>query len=137
VRRFGVIRADAAGRIRHFEEKPAQPLAIPGDPDHAFASMGNYLFDPIALFDLLEAAGSRADFGRDVLPQAVAGGARVFAYDFSTNRVPGLKSYEDPAYWRDVGTVQALDEARRDIEGASPRFDLRNEDWPLQPGARR
>jgi glucose-1-phosphate adenylyltransferase len=136
-RRFGVIEAGAAGRVRRFAEKPARPAPIPGDPAHAFASMGNYLFDPIVLFDLLEAPGEPMDFGRDVLPAAVQGAARVFAYDFSTNRVPGLKPWEDPAYWRDVGTVQALDEARRDIEGAHPRFDLENDHWPLRPGAAR
>ena len=134
-RRFGVIQADAVGRIERFEEKPGEPAPIPGDPDHAYASMGNYLFDPIALFDLLEETAGRggADFGRDVLPHAVRSGARVCAYDFSTNRVPGLKAYEDATYWRDVGTVQALAQARRDVEGGSPRFDLRNADWPLQP----
>lgn len=32
---------------------------------------------------------------------------RLFAYDFATNKVPGFKSYEEPAYWRDVGTLNA------------------------------
>ena len=132
--RFGVIRADGAGRVDDFQEKPARPEPIPGKRAQAFASMGNYLFDPWALQELLAEGGN--DFGRDVLPRAVRQGRRVFAYDFSTNRVPGVKPWEDASYWRDVGTLQALDEARRDIEGSRPRFDLRNPEWPLVPASR-
>jgi glucose-1-phosphate adenylyltransferase len=97
--------------------------------------MGNYLFDPAALFEVLEENAERGgtDLGRDVLPNAVRTNARVFAYDFSSHRVPGVKPYEDAAYWRDVGTLQALDQARRDVSGPQPRFDLHNGKWPLQP----
>lgn len=134
-RRFGVLQADADGRVRDFHEKPAHPAPMRHDPHRALASMGNYLFDPIVLFDLLEEAIGQGgtDFGQDVLPLAVKSGARVFAYDFSTNRVPGVKGHEEAAYWRDVGTVQALAEARRDLAGARPRLELANPDWPLQP----
>jgi ADP-glucose pyrophosphorylase len=94
--------------------------------------------EPVALFDLLEETVVRGgtDFGHHVLPHAASSGARVFAYDFSRNRVPGLKPYEEAAYWRDVGTMQALGEARRDLEGPRPRLDPDNPDWPLQPAAR-
>lgn len=134
-RAFGVIQSGADGRIEAFREKPEHPVPMGHDPRRAFASMGNYLFDPIALSNLLEATVARGgrDFGHDVLPDAVRSGARVFAYDFSTNRVPGVQPHEDPAYWRDVGTVEALDQARRDLEGPTPRLDLRNVDWPLRP----
>ncbi|HVL34433.1 MAG TPA: sugar phosphate nucleotidyltransferase [Burkholderiales bacterium] len=134
-RAFGVIRADAAGRITEFQEKPARPAPMRHRPQHAFASMGNYLFEPVALVDLLEDAAARGgfDFGHDVLPHAVESGARVFAYDFTSQRIPGLKPYEEPAYWRDVGTVQALAAARRDLEGPRPRFDPDNPAWPLRP----
>ena len=30
---------------------------------------------------------------------------RVYAYDFQKNDVPGVKPYEEQAYWRDVGTI--------------------------------
>lgn len=134
-RRFGVIRGGADGRVEDFQEKPQHPARLSHDPWHAFASMGNYLFDLMVLFDVLEhciGAGG-TDFGRDVLPHAVASGARVFAYDFSTNRVPGVRWYEDSVYWRDVGTVEALAAARDDVGGRTPRFDLDNAHWPLQP----
>lgn len=60
-------------------------------------------------------------------------GWRGSAYDFARNEVPGVHDYEERAYWRDVGTPQALAEARRDIAGRRPRFDLRNPAWPIRP----
>jgi glucose-1-phosphate adenylyltransferase len=134
-RRFGVLRTLADGRVADFQEKPERPAALRHDPLHAFASMGNYLFEPIALIDLLEESieAGGADFGHDVLPHAVQGGRRVFAYDFSTNRVPGVRWYEDAVYWRDVGTAEALAAARHDVQGRNPRFDPRNPRWPIRP----
>lgn len=72
------------------------------------------------------------DFGRDVLPRLAGSAYRIFAYDFARNEVPGVHDYEERAYWRDVGTPQALAEARRDIAGRRPRFDLRNPAWPIR-----
>jgi glucose-1-phosphate adenylyltransferase len=108
---FGIIATHYDGRIREFQEKPERPAPILGWPSHAYASMGNYLFNPNVLMALLEEAASRGetDFGRDVLPRAIAT-HRVFAYDFAGNRVPGILPHEESNYWRDVGT----------IEGASP-----------------
>lgn len=132
---FGIIEARSDGSVEHFREKPAHPAPMPGDPHRAYASTGNYLFDPAVLGSLLAQSIARGatDFGHHVLPHAVRSGARVFAYDFSTNRVPGLKAHEEAAYWRDVGTPEALAEARRDIEGPKPRLELGNPQWPLCP----
>jgi glucose-1-phosphate adenylyltransferase len=129
---FGVILTDPDGKIREFQEKPAQPAAIPGDAARAYASMGNYVFDPNVLIGLLDAAercGS-TDFGRDVLPR-LPGRGRIFSYDFATNRVPGVQPHEQPAYWRDVGTLDTLASAQHDVEGPQPRFDLSNQLWPM------
>ena len=131
---FGVMAVDQAGRIREFQEKPALPQPIPGRPDWAYASMGNYLFRPDVLFDLLTDAAPPGcvDFGRDVLPGLAANGDRVFAYDFARNLLPGIQPYEERVYWRDVGTLEALEQARSDVEGPRPRFDLRNRAWPIR-----
>ena len=131
-RGFGVLSAEADGRVRRFIEKPKQPPSIPGDPRFAYASMGNYLFQPRALDRMLAEARVRGevDFGRDILPRVCAQD-RVYAYDFAENRVPGLAEYEERAYWRDVGTLAALAAAQQDATGARPRFNLWNPRWPI------
>lgn len=134
---FGVLSTAADGRVREFREKPRHPRAIPGKPHLAYASMGNYLFDASVLERVLEEARQRGDldFGRDVLPRICAC-ERVYAYDFSGNRVPGLQEHEEPAYWRDVGTLPALAAAQQDAMGARPRFNLWNSRWPICGNAR-
>lgn len=129
---FGIIATHANGRIREFQEKPQSPAPIPERPGHAYASMGNYLFEPAALAALLEQAARRGetDFGRHILPRAIAT-HRVFAYDFASNRVPGILPHEEPNYWRDVGTIAAYRAAQRDASGPRPKFSLENERWPI------
>ena len=130
---FGVIAVDMDGRICEFHEKPQRPAPMSTDPTRAYASMGNYLFDPDALVTLLDAARKNggADFGRDVMP-TLPRCSRSFAYDFTSNRVPGVQPYEETAYWRDVGTIDALQAAQRDVAGIQPRFDLWNPWWPIR-----
>jgi glucose-1-phosphate adenylyltransferase len=95
--------------------------------------MGNYLFRPELLGAALREARSRGDtdFGRDVLPRLCAE-AKVYAYDFGRNLVPGLQDYEEQAYWRDVGTLSALAAAQQDAMGHRPRFNLWNRRWPIR-----
>jgi len=133
---FGVLEVDRQGRVVAFDEKPAAPRSMPDDEDRALASMGNYLFARQPLVDALLADARRStdhDFGRSIIPEMVPTGG-VFAYDFQTNQVPGVKPYEEHGYWRDVGTVQAYWEAHMDLLGESPRFDLDNRYWPIRTG---
>lgn len=129
---FGVIATDAAGRVQEFQEKPAQPAAMPSDPTRAYASMGNYLFNADVLVDALEQAYQHGehDFGHHVLPRLMHS-HRLYAYDFSTNQVPGIRPYEEPGYWRDVGTIDAYFNAHQDILGLQPRLNLFNGQWPI------
>jgi len=129
---FGVIAADADGRIRGFEEKPERGTPIPGDPSRVYASMGNYLFASGCLVRTLRDAHRRGetDFGSHVLPRMLKS-HRVFAYDFASNTIPGLKPHEEHPYWRDVGTIDAYFDAHRDLLGDEPRFDLFNPQWPI------
>ena len=130
---FGIIDCDADGRVERFTEKPADPPRMPGDPNQAFASMGNYIFDTEVLVDALRRSHARGekDFGRDVLPQ-LADTHRVYAFDFAQNRVPGVRRQEDRTYWRDVGTVDAYFDATMDTLGPTPRFNLFNPKWPIR-----
>lgn len=129
---FGVIDAEANGRIRGFLEKPAHPPAMPDRPSHAYASMGNYLFDTNVLLEALEKcrAEGGTDFGKDVLPDLMKDG-KLFAYNFANNVVPGVRPYEEKSYWRDVGTLDAYFEAHTDVLGLEPRFDVFNARWPM------
>lgn len=131
-RGFGVIAADTNGRVREFQEKPDVPAAIPGDPARAFASMGNYLFKTEVLVEALREAGKhqRNDFGQHILPDLLRTHS-LYAYDYSGNKVPGTKSYEEPAYWRDVGTIESYFSAHQDVLGLKPRFDVFNPRWPI------
>jgi len=133
---FGVIDCNAEGRIRAFVEKPADPPPMPGDPARAYASMGNYLFNADVLAAELETARARGekDFGRDVLPRLVASHP-VYAYDFAANRMPGIRPHEEPAYWRDVGALDAYYAANMDTLGAAPKLHLFNPRWPILSSA--
>jgi glucose-1-phosphate adenylyltransferase len=131
---FGVIQVDGEDRIVGFDEKPAAPRPIPGRPDHAFASMGNYLFARGALVEVLLDIDRRRtdpDFGRTVIPELFRR-ARVYAYDFQSNEVPGVRPYEEPGYWRDVGTIDSYWRAHMDLLGETPRLDLDNLAWPIR-----
>lgn len=129
---LGVLVVDDRHHIVRFEEKPERPTAMPGDEQHAFASMGNYLFDPQVLCELLEANAARGgiDFGYDILPR-LPSGLRALAYDFSRNRIPGLRRWEVKGYWRDVGTVPAFREAVHEVSAPRARFELHNPRWPI------
>ena len=133
---FGVLGVDRHGRVVDWAEKPPQPTPMPDDPARALVSMGNYLFSRQALVDALLVDARRStdhDFGRSIIPELVPTG-RVFAYDFQKNEVPGVKPYEEPGYWRDVGTIESYWEAHMDLLGESPRFDLDNRYWPIRTG---
>ncbi|MFZ9251278.1 MAG: sugar phosphate nucleotidyltransferase, partial [Hylemonella sp.] len=87
---FGVMAIDEQRRVVSFVEKPADPPAIPGQPDRALASMGIYVFDADYLYKLLESdladPNSEHDFGKNVIPVAVAQG-RAWAHPFDMSCV--------------------------------------------------
>ena len=133
---FGILEVDGKSRVVNFVEKPTAPRPMPKDPSRAYASMGNYLFSRETLVQALLADAQRPtdhDFGKSIIP-ALFPTARVFAYDFQRNEVPGLKPYEESAYWRDVGTLETYWRAHMDLLGEDPRFDLDNRYWPIRSG---
>jgi glucose-1-phosphate adenylyltransferase len=130
---FGIIETDAHNRITAFQEKPERAKPMPGDLHHAFASMGNYLFNRDLLVEVLEHDATKPgshDFGRDILPRLLASN-RIYAYNFQEHQIPGLRDYEEAAYWRDVGSLDAYWQAHMDLLGQKPVFDLRNDRWPI------
>jgi len=129
------MQVDEDWRIIGFEEKPRAPKAIPGEPEYALVSMGNYLFQSNVLVQALSGDGknekSKHDFGRDLIPSLVKE-KRVYAYDFRRNHLPFRFKGEEPSYWRDLGTLEAYYEANMDLCSVDPTFNLYNRNWPLR-----
>lgn len=132
---FGVIEVDSDWRIVGFQEKPDSPRPIPGMPESALVSMGNYIFNTEVLTKALNVdadnPASAHDFGRDILPSLLRG-RRLHAYDFRRNRIPVPLKGEEPSYWRDVGTIEAYYEANMDLRAIDPSFNLYNKSWPIR-----
>ena len=109
--RFGICNTDDEGAIYQFEEKPKSPK-------NDQASMGIYIFYTDKLLEYLELddsnESSQNDFGKNVIPNLLLNGERLYAYKFS-------------GYWKDVGTLRSLWESNMDLLGESPIFDIQNE----------
>ena len=121
--RFGIMNTDADDRIVEFEEKPAAPKSN-------LASMGVYIFTweklRAALLSDEADTASQKDFGKNVIPKALASDWAMYAYPFQ-------------GYWKDVGTIESLWEANMDLLRDPPVFDLYDTAWriynrnPVQP----
>ncbi len=130
---FGILHVAEDGEVKDFIEKPKNPPPMPGDPTRCLASMGNYIFETDTLVrEVTEDAKhekSAHDFGKSILA-SLNQRARVYAYDFQKNEVPGLSAREQ-GYWRDVGTIDAYFEANMDLVAVEPIFNLYNNQWPI------
>ena len=106
--RFGILNTNPDGSIYEFEEKPKQPKSD-------LASMGIYIFTAEKLYKYLELdekdPNSDKDFGKNVLPNMLNSGEKMFSYRFE-------------GYWKDVGTISSLLEANMDLLGTVPNFNL-------------
>jgi len=127
---FGIMEVDTTGRITGFKEKPrTEPKTVPGKPDFVFASMGIYVFNRDILGHVLEADSkidTEHDFGKNIIPSMVTGGKHnVFAYNF-------VDKDGDPAYWRDIGTIDAYYEANMDLVEITPEFNFYDEEWRVR-----
>jgi len=136
VRQFGVAEVNADLRIERFVEKPlpADAPRIPGQNDRSLVSMGNYIFDTNVLVDVLiqdAAQGGDHDFGKSIFPDMVQK-MDVYAYDFTSNRLPVHRGYEvERPYWRDVGTIATYFETNMDLRSVTPELNLYNFAWPI------
>jgi glucose-1-phosphate adenylyltransferase len=113
--RFGIMVTDETGKITEFQEKPKHPTS-------AKASMGIYIFNRKVLEDYLIAdentPGSSNDFGKNIIPNMLNDGKKMFAYPFV-------------GYWKDVGTIDSLWEANMDLLGESPNFNIHDKNWRI------
>jgi glucose-1-phosphate adenylyltransferase len=127
---FGVMAINESRSITSFVEKPKDPPTMPGHADMSLASMGIYVFNADYLYQLLEEdlanPASSHDFGKDVIPRAVAEG-RALAHPFSMSCIANGDKY----YWRDVGTIDAFWAANLDLASITPELDIYDNDWPI------
>src|SRR4051812_47750943 len=107
--RMGILAMDDGDRVVEWQEKPKQPKSD-------LASMGVYVFSKRALRRWL--SEDRFDFGANVIPAMLDGGARVFGYRFN-------------GYWQDVGTIQSYWEANMALLEDRPELDLYDKDWVI------
>jgi len=125
---YGVLTVNKSGRIIEFNEKPAEPTPIPGQPGFCLASMGNYLFNTEFLYEQLikdaDDPKSTHDFGNDIIPTIIEK-YRVYAHPFRDTDT------KKRAYWRDVGTLDAFWEANMELVTVSPELNLYDQGWPI------
>ncbi|NJN64915.1 MAG: glucose-1-phosphate adenylyltransferase [Acidobacteria bacterium] len=125
--RFGIVDAREDGFVRGFREKPKD--LDPSGPE-VVANMGVYLFDTDVLVHAVTKDSreetSTHDFGYDILPKLVEGGARVLAHRFTST-----EEGREP-YWRDIGTLDAYYDANMDLVSVSPLFNLYEREWPIR-----
>lgn len=113
--RFGICNTREDGSIYEFEEKPK-------NPKNNQASMGIYIFTTDTLIRYLESDDadekSSKDFGKNVIPNLLNNGERLFSYKFE-------------GYWKDVGTVSSLWESNMDLIGENPKLNLLDKNFRI------
>jgi len=128
---LGTLSVGEDGWISAFTEKSPSPIAVPGQPDKALASMGIYCFNANFLYDQLRRdaalSDSSHDFGKDVIPHIVSH-HKVYAHRFGRMSLGGQGG---EVYWRDVGTVDAYWEANIDLTHIVPHLNLYDASWPI------
>ncbi len=128
-RRFGVMQVNEDRRIIQFREKPSDPDPMPGRPDMCLASMGIYVFNMDFLFERLcidaNDPGSHRDFGKDIIP-SIIDSSNIRAWPFHDDETG------QPAYWRDVGTLDSYYEANMNLISVQPELNLYDANWPIR-----
>ena len=113
--RFGIMNTNEFSQIVEFEEKPEHPKSN-------LASMGIYIFNWKLLRKLLTAdmknPESHHDFGKDIIPDLLSSGKKLYAYQFK-------------GYWKDVGTIDSLWEANMDLLDKKNELNLSDPSWKI------
>lgn len=117
---FGILRTNAESCIESFIEKPAKELLPDWKSDvsdqmrdegkHYLASMGIYIFNKKLLVDIMSNPNTK-DFGKEIIPQAVVGGKKVFSFQYE-------------GYWTDIGNIDSFFEANIGLTDDVPQFNL-------------
>lgn len=112
---FGIMNTNEDLSIYEFEEKPKEPKSTK-------ASMGVYIFtwEKLKKYMIEDEANpaSSNDFGKNIIPNMLNAGERMFAYPFE-------------GYWKDVGTVDNLWEANMDLLNPTIPLNLSDPLWRI------
>ena len=112
---FGIMNTKEDMSIYEFEEKPKEPKSD-------LASMGIYIFNWKLLKKYLDEdekdPNSSNDFGKNIIPNMLNDGKKMFAYPFK-------------GYWRDVGTIQSFWDAHMDLLSEDNELDLFEKSWKV------
>ena len=118
---FGIMKVRTNGMIDQFMEKPTATevgnwkSAVKPDQQKAgkeyLASMGIYIFKKEALNHLFEQHPTANDFGKELIPTAIAEGYQTAAYQFD-------------GYWTDIGTIASFMKANLGLTQEIPGFNL-------------
>lgn len=112
--RFGVVDADANGRIVKFDYKPDQP-------ENDLITTEIFVYDARTLIKTLKHLNEKnekiKDYGHELLPHLVAEG-NAFEH-----RLKG--------YWRDVGTIESYWGAQMDLLDEKERLFFDDDDWKI------
>ena len=112
---FGIMNTKDDMSIYEFEEKPKEPKSD-------LASMGIYIFNWQLLKKYLDEdekdPNSSNDFGKNIIPNMLNDGKKMFAYPFK-------------GYWRDVGTIQSFWDAHMDLLSEDNELDLFEKSWKV------
>ena len=118
---FGIMKVDEDGYIPRFIEKP-NTEELPNwvsevSPNNKkrgrnfLASMGIYIFNRKAISDLFDNYPDSTDFGKEIIPTAIAEGRKVVAYQYE-------------GYWTDIGTIRSFFDANIELTDHIPSFNL-------------
>ncbi|MEM6337928.1 MAG: sugar phosphate nucleotidyltransferase, partial [Bacteroidota bacterium] len=129
---FGILKTDKDGLIQEFHEKPSADelegleSEVSAEMKAAgrvyLASMGIYIFNRGCLGSSLDEHPEHTDFGKQVIPNAIAH-RRVVSYPFE-------------GYWSDIGTIRSFYDANLMLAQRNPPFDMYNPIRPVYTNAR-
>jgi len=125
---FGIMKVRKDGMIDTFIEKPAKDL-LPQwksavDPINRkkgkeyLASMGIYIFNKKALYELFQENPAATDFGKGIIPAAIKSSYRVASYQYN-------------GYWTDIGNIRSFFEANLELTDVVPKFNLFEDKKPV------
>ncbi|WP_242978883.1 glucose-1-phosphate adenylyltransferase [Rhodohalobacter mucosus] len=130
---FGIMKTGGNGEINSFVEKPATEELSKWTSETTdemkekgrvyLASMGIYVFNKEDLIRLFEDNPDATDFGKEIIPKAIDGGAKVISYPYS-------------GYWTDIGTIGSFFDANLALTDTVPDFNLYDNERQIYTRAR-